>query len=53
VRLVLNSVRRLAKVDANIVGIVMNHVNTDGVSDSDYYYGYYSDEEYVEKPSKA
>ncbi|GIC78948.1 polysaccharide biosynthesis tyrosine autokinase [Moritella sp. F3] len=53
VRLVQNSVRRLAKVDANIVGVVMNHVNTDGVSDSDYYYGYYTDEAYAEKPSEA
>jgi len=52
VRLVQNGVRRLAKVDANLVGIVMNHVNTDGVAGSDYYYGYYSDDEYVEKPAK-
>ncbi|MFT5807260.1 MAG: succinoglycan biosynthesis transport protein ExoP, partial [Moritella dasanensis] len=53
VRLVQNGVRRLAKVDANLVGIVMNHVNTDGVADSDYYYGYYSDDEYAEKPAKS
>ena len=52
VRLVQNGVRRLAKVDANLVGIVMNHVNTEGVSGSDYYYGYYSDDEYGEKPAK-
>ncbi|SQD77335.1 GumC family protein [Moritella yayanosii] len=52
VRLVQNGVRRLATVDANLVGIVMNHVNTDGVSGSDYYYGYYSDDDYAEKPAK-
>ncbi|MDX2319756.1 MAG: polysaccharide biosynthesis tyrosine autokinase [Moritella sp.] len=53
VRLVQNGIRRLAKVDANLVGIVMNHVNTDGVADSDYYYGYYSDDEYADKPVKS
>ena len=53
VRLVQNGVRRLAKVGANLVGVVMNHVDTDGVSDSDYYYGYYSDSEYGEKPAKS
>ncbi|QUM85002.1 polysaccharide biosynthesis tyrosine autokinase [Moritella sp. 28] len=53
VRLVQNGIRRLAKVDANLVGIVMNHVNTDGVADSEYYYGYYSDNDYAEKPTKS
>ncbi|QUM76609.1 polysaccharide biosynthesis tyrosine autokinase [Moritella sp. 24] len=53
VRLVQNGIRRLTKVDANVVGIVMNHVNTSGVADSDYYYGYYSDDEYAEKSAKS
>ncbi|MGC3837005.1 GumC family protein [Moritella viscosa] len=53
VRLVQNGIRRLAKVDTNLVGIVMNHVNTDGVADSEYYYGYYSDDDYAEKSTKS
>lgn len=53
VRLVLNGVRRLIKVDANMVGIVMNQVNTDGLADSDYYYGYYSEDKYTDKPAKT
>ena len=53
VRLVQNGIRRLAKVDANLVGVVMNHVNVNGAGDSDYYYGYYSDDEYGDKPAKS
>lgn len=48
VRLVQTGVKRLRKIKANIVGVVMNHVNTDGLADADYYYGYYSDSEYGE-----
>ncbi len=48
VRLVQTGVKRLRKIKANIAGVVMNHVNTDGLADADYYYGYYSDNEYGE-----
>jgi succinoglycan biosynthesis transport protein ExoP len=48
VRLVKTGIRRLKSVNANIAGVVMNNVNTDGLADSDYYYGYYSETEYGE-----
>ena len=53
VRLVQHGIRRLRKIDANIVGVVLNNVAANGVAGSDYYYGYYSDKEYSDNGLKT